>query len=336
MKKLAISTAAALTALAAVCAWGGWVYEGQWGKTGYGDGEFISPDGVDVAPNGWVYVADWRGSYLGNEEIDLVQYFTPTGSFLGKWKGRGQGAEPEFVCLRDVSVAPNSNVYIVEYGSGDDLIVEYYSPTGSYLGGWGRWGHGVGEFLFPDSIAVAPGGNVYVADSDNHRVQYFTSGGFFIGKWGTRGSGDGEFLYTAGVGIAPNGNVYVVDYRNYRIQYFTASGGFLGKWGSRGSGEGQFVDPEDVAVAPDGSVYVSDTGNHRIQYFTATGSFLGVVGSYGSGNGEFDRPQDMAFSPAGDRLYVADGGDNDRIQYFRRSPAAVAPTSLGRVKALFR
>jgi len=75
--------------------------------------------------------------------------------------------------------------------------------------------------------------------------------------------------------------------------------------------------------------------NQRIQYFTAAGSFLGSLGRLGSGKGEFTNPQDLGFSRAGNRLYVADT-DNNRIQYFRWSDPAVAPTSLGRVKALFR
>jgi hypothetical protein len=37
----------------------------------------------------------------------------------------------------------------------------------------------------------------------------------------------------------------------------------------------------------------------------------------------------------GARLYVGEGGNN-RIQYFNRNKPAVAPTSLGRVKSLFK
>ncbi len=51
MRKLAITTAAALTAL---CVWGDWVYEGQWGRSGSGDGEFDLPGGLAVAPGGRV------------------------------------------------------------------------------------------------------------------------------------------------------------------------------------------------------------------------------------------------------------------------------------------
>ncbi|NIT36802.1 MAG: hypothetical protein GTN49_09915 [candidate division Zixibacteria bacterium] len=58
MKKLAITTGAAFGALAAVYAWGAWVYEGQWGKFGSRNGEFNYPYAVAIAANGSTYVAD--------------------------------------------------------------------------------------------------------------------------------------------------------------------------------------------------------------------------------------------------------------------------------------
>ena len=43
----------------AAAAFGDWVYEGQWGSYGTGNGQFDSPMGVNVAPaSGNVYVAD--------------------------------------------------------------------------------------------------------------------------------------------------------------------------------------------------------------------------------------------------------------------------------------
>jgi DNA-binding beta-propeller fold protein YncE len=91
-----------------------------------------------------------------------------------------------------------------------------------------------------------------------------------------------------------------------------------------------------LAVAPWGDVYVAETYyNHRIHYFTGSGSFLGRWGSEGSGPGQFDRPADVAFSPSGDRLYVVELLNN-RVQYFREGEPAVEPTSMGKVKAVFK
>jgi DNA-binding beta-propeller fold protein YncE len=107
-----------------------------------------------------------------------------------------------------------------------------------------------------------------------------------------------------------------------------ASGDWVyeGQWGSSGSG---------VAVAPNGNVYVADGFNQCIQYFTPTGSFLGKWGSYGTGNGQLWWPADVALDAGGNRLYVSENGNN-RIQYFKRDNPTVAPSSLGRVKALFQ
>ncbi len=107
-----------------------------------------------------------------------------------------------------------------------------------------------------------------------------------------------------------------------------------GCWGSFGSGDGQFNEPKGIAVAPDYAVYVADSRNHRVQYFTPMGSFLGKWGSYGTGPGEFSYPVGIAVAPNG-YVYVTEEG-NYRVQYFRWSEPAVSPTSLGRVKALFR
>ena len=63
--------------------------------------------------------------------------------------------------------------------------------------------------------------------------------------------------------------------------------------------------------------------------------YEGQRGSLSTGDGQFDTPGDVAASPSGARIYVADHY-NDRIQYFNRNEPAVGPTSLGRVKALFR
>ncbi len=48
MRKLAITTAAALTALTAVCASGAWVFEGEWGGTGPAPGRFRDPSELDL------------------------------------------------------------------------------------------------------------------------------------------------------------------------------------------------------------------------------------------------------------------------------------------------
>jgi len=131
----------------------------------------------------------------------------------------------------------------------------------------------------------------------------------YAGKWGTPGTGNGQFNGAFGIALASNGNVYVTDLDNHRVQYFTSTGSFLGKWGSYGSGNGQFNRPVDVAVKPSGaSVYVADNRNHRVQYFYDAPPRAPVNPEDQTGNG------------------LISSTDNTRV----------SPTSLGRIKTLFR
>ena len=68
---------------AATLALGDYVYEGQWGSEGSGSGQFDRPREVALAPNGNVYVIDTYNN--------RVQYFTPTGNFIGAWGRLGSG-----------------------------------------------------------------------------------------------------------------------------------------------------------------------------------------------------------------------------------------------------
>lgn len=86
-----------------------------------------------------------------------------------------------------------------------------------FLRKWGTLGSGDGQFNWPVGVAVDASGNVYVADSGNHRIQKFTSSGAFITNWGTQGTGDGGFNRPYGVAVGASGNVYVADSFNNRI-----------------------------------------------------------------------------------------------------------------------
>jgi len=171
-------------------------------------------------------------------------------------------------------------------------------------------------FNHPFDIALDSSGNVYVADTDNHRIQKFTSSGQLLTKWGSGGSGDGEFNWPQRIVVDNNNYVYVADTKNARIQKFTSDGQFVSKWGSQGSGDGQFNSPYGIAL-DSSSVYVADTDNHRIQKFTSSGQFLTKWGSGGIGEGQFSEPWGIALDSSGN-IYVAEIFNN-RIQKFTSS-----------------
>ncbi|MBN1202941.1 MAG: hypothetical protein JXJ20_13915 [Anaerolineae bacterium] len=190
-----------------------------------------------------------------------------------------------------------------------------------FLFAWGSEGGGDGQFNFPRAIAIGPDGNVYVADSENHRVQVFSPDGAFITRWGSYGSGPGQFDIPQGIAVDGQGNVYVGDRNNSRIQRFTADGTFVTAWGSYGTGNGQFVEPRNVAVDGQGNVYVADSQNHRIQKFSSDGAFITTWGSQGGGDGQFNYATGVAVDVEGN-VYVSDA-DNHRIQKFTSDGAFI-------------
>src|SRR5262245_2091803 len=70
-----------------------------------------------------------------------------------------------------------------------------------YLGMWGSFGTGSGQFKTPVGVAVSSSGAVYVADSNLPRIQVFTTSGLYVSQWGSEGTGPGQFT-TGTTGIA--------------------------------------------------------------------------------------------------------------------------------------
>jgi len=120
--------------------------------------------------------------------------------------------------------------------------------SATFVTSWGSDVTSNGNLKMPQGIAVDSSGNIFVADTRNHRIQKFTSTGTFVLTWGTLGSAEGQFNLPTDVGVDSLGNVYVADSGNNRIQKFTTLGTFVTAWGTLGSVVGQFITPSALAV----------------------------------------------------------------------------------------
>lgn len=160
-----------------------------------------------------------------------------------------------------------------------------------------------GQFQRPAGLCVDPFGNLYVADSYNHRIQKITPAGR-VSDLGRKGQRPGEFLLPQDVAVDPARMIYVLDAGNHRVQRFAPDGAFLSAFGQRGTQVASFLNLLSLAVDRYHNVYVADTGNGRVQKFTATGRWEQCFGGPGRTLSDIRCPQGVAVRDGG--IYVAD------------------------------
>lgn len=278
------------------------VYDRHW------SGDLLFADGIAVDSTGAVYVANTHRARVDKWDVN--------GQFVMSFQA------PYGQRVNDVAVDSGDRVYVV-YGAEAIFGVGVYDADGNYLRDIGGGsGSGDGQFQWPQSVAIHPGGDVYVADTGNDRVQKFDEAGHFIAAWGERGSGEGQFLSPYGIAVSPDGSVFVSDRDNHRIQVFETDGHYVTEFGEPGYGNGMLESPRGLALDGNQTLYVADTLNHRIQAFSAAGEYVGKWGRsedvQSSGYGEFNRPADVAFNAKGEMFVVeANGG---RVQVFSPVP----------------
>jgi len=85
---------------------------------------------------------------------------------------------------------------------------------------WGTRGPMEGQFGSPLYVSVGQDSNVYVADSQNHRIQKFTGNGTFLTSWGQNGDGSnpGDFVHLIDICVGSDGSVFTLDYESCQTE----------------------------------------------------------------------------------------------------------------------
>jgi RHS repeat-associated protein len=277
----------------------------SFGSYGSGNGQFKHPAGIDVDKRGDIWIAD-----QGNER---VQKFNASGEYIAQFGTSGSAAgQFNLGYQAGLTVGPGADLWVAD--AGNDRVQRWLSPPVVSTSSFGSNGSEPGQFKQPYDLAADAGGNVWVADSFNHRLQQFSPTGEFLSQFGEGGSEEGQLNLPVGVTVDAEGDLWTSNFLNHHVQEFSPEGELLTEFGEVGSEPGQLKNPTRIAVDSKGDIWVADSGNDRVQKFSPEGEHLAQFGEEGSEPGQLQFPAGIAIDSEGN-LWIVDR-DNHRVQKF--------------------
>ena len=204
-----------------------------------------------------------------------------------------------------VALDSSNNIYIAD--THNNRIREVLASTGviTTIAGTGAadfGGDGAAAtsalLNYPTAVALDSANNLYIADTNNHRIRKIT--GTTISTVAGNGDqsyeGDGVSATATGLdspnGVAVDGslNMYIGDTHNQRVRLVTAATGIITTFAGTGvktftadnvaANAAALARPRGVVVSPNGSILIADSDNDRIRA-VSSGTIQTVVGGEG-------------------------------------------------------
>ena len=213
------------------------------------------PGRVLIGPDGNVWVTDrsLNGIFIFSPaDGSFIREFDPGSDLLANW-------EPLAIAFNDAG-----ELYVCDVSLTAEHRVVAFDAAGVEFARWGSTMRtdnimdAPSKFHYPNGIAFADNGDVYVSDMSNRRVQIFTRDGQFKDIISTSGS-------PLGLVADDEERFYVVDPFAHGVDIYDAEGKLLGGFGGPGLALGKFQYPSDIALDEDGRIFVSDRENNQVQ-----------------------------------------------------------------------
>ncbi len=223
-----------------------------------------------------------------------------------------------------LTVNPTSSLATLTWNLDGTPISTTIASAGSSpvnIAGGNGSGATANRFNDPTGVFVDKQGNLYVADSKNHRIQKWApaaTAGITVAGGNGLGGAANQLNTPFAVAVDDSGNIFIADTYNHRIQKWApgaTSGVTVAGGNAAGAGMDQLNEPTGVFVDVSGNIYVADQKNHRIQkWITGAASGITVAGGNGSGSAldQFNEPTGLYIDTASN-IYIADK-NNHRIQ----------------------
>lgn len=259
------------------------------------------PIGVDVGPDGLVYVAE--------DSNNRISIFNPDGTFNRSVGQFGEAVQPGAFFQRpnSVAVAQDGSIYVVDTWNfrirkfnsdweqvaswGSSVMLGINAPQDPTDGFWG-----------PRDAVLDADGNVYVSDTGNKRIRVYDPDGNWLRDIGSGGSGLGQLDEPSGLTISADGRLFVADTWNRRVSVFMLDGTPLVTYPVKGwydqLGNRPYLAFDDARQM----LYVTDPDAGRVLVLNSAGECLGAFGQLNR-----ESPSSSQFSTIGGIALDAEG-----------------------------
>ncbi len=193
-------------------------------------------------PNGLALDRDHRRLFIADVADHRVRAIDLASGVITTFAGTGNGAHAgdggpaamaDIFGARAVALAPDDSLYVLER-QGSSLrrvrsgIIETVAGTGAR--GYGGDEHDARHAVFnaPKEMAVEPGGNIFIVDTENHAIRLIDARTWIVttiagnGRAGPGGDGGPAQLASLarphGAVVGPDGAVYIGDSENHRVR----------------------------------------------------------------------------------------------------------------------
>lgn len=278
-------------------------------STVIGPAQLVHPSGVAVDAVGNVYVADkFKHHVLKLAPGGVASVYAGQTGVPGFAGDNGPATQALLNAPTGLAVDVNGNLYIADALNHRVRMVNAATGIITTVAGNGIPGipalpNGDGgpavqaRLNTPRGVAVDALGNLYIADTLDHKIRCVSAGTGIITT--VAGTGQAGFSGDAGlataarlnapydVAVDANGILYISDRRNNRIRTVDAGkimtlagsgvAGYLGDGGD--ASLAQLFSPAGLDVDANGRVYVADSLNHRIRMIDTHAVIVSLVGT---------------------------------------------------------